>query len=488
MVQEAIKDYLVSLNLKVNNSQFSEFTGKLKELDNMTASITSKTAKGVASATVIVVGFLASVTGGVAAFLDGLAQSDIETEKFAKRMWMTEEAARELEIVLNAMGEDFSSLEDIAANEELRGYFFRLKNEAKELLPPKELQDKLRGIREIRFEFMRFRQLVSYAAQWVGYYLTEYLDKPLGKTKLTLRDLNNFLKDNNMHETAKKIAKGLALIVRVSANLIGIFVKLSYNIKDFWDNLSAGQKSGAKISGTIALFMILIKLIKLTTPIGKFVAVIGTLFFMISEYQRYLDGASTRFDTFFDAIHNVFGDKELGISFTEMLKSVFDLINSVTDAFDEFDKVVKELTGFTSLELALRSVKDLLITIIELITMLAKILDFIFGGLGKGIKNWKDFFKTGDPKHLFFDTDEKDESNRNKNLRDFLSNMPAYKPEKVARTSMSRSNISNYNTTDNKKVVNGGYNPIYNIYGNDATRTAREADKFNRMILNRAFS
>ena len=488
-MESFIKEYLVSLNLKVNNSQFNEFTGKLKQLDSMTENITFKTAKGVASATGIVVGFLASVTGGVAAFLDGLAQSDIETEKFATRMWMTKEAARQLEIVLNAMGEDLGSLEDIAANDELRNYFFRLKKESNELLPPAELQNKLRGIREIRFEFMRLRQIVSYTAQWVGYYLMQYLEKPLNNTKLTLSDINDFLKDN-MQEAAKKFAKVLAVIVEMAMSLVNIFVKLGYKSREFWDNLSNEQKAGAKISSFLVLGAALFKLVKLTSPIGKFVAVVGALFFLISEYQRYLGGASTKFDKFFDSIYNVFGDKELGIAFTEMLKEVFNLINESAEAWAEFDDTVQSLTGFTTLELVLRTIKDQLVIILDTITLLSKIFGWVNNAMTEGSKNWKDFWDTGDLRFLFSDMDHDTKESKDKKDKPgrFLSNMPVYDPARNARTSMSRKNELNQNVTDNKKIVNGGFNPVYNIYGSDAKKTSQEADKFNRMLMIKAFS
>lgn len=490
MIESFIKEYLVSLNLKVNNSQFTEFTGKLKQLDSMTEEITSKTAKGVAFATGIVVSFLASVTGGVAAFLDGLAQSDIETEKFAKRMWMTEEAARQLEIVLNAMGEDFASLEDIAVNDELRDYFFRLKKESSELMPPAELQGKLRGIREIRFEFMRFRQIVSYTAQWVGYYLTQYLEKPLGNMKMTLSDINDFLKDN-MQVAAKKFAKVLAIIVEMTVSLVNIFIRLGQKSREFWDNLSDGQKAGAKMSSLVALTVVMTKLIKLTSPIGKFVAIVSALFFLISEYQRYLGGANTKFDKLFDQIHNVFGDKELGIAFRETLKDILDLVNSFMEQWKEFDKIIQDLTGFTTLELVLRSIKDQLVMLLDLISAIAKIITWFNNLITEGFKNWKDFWDTGDLRFLFSDMDHETKQPREKKEKTggFLSNMPIYDPAKIAeRAARSKGNVSNQNLTDNRRVVNGGFNPVYNIYGSDANKTAREADRFNKMLMIRAFS
>jgi hypothetical protein len=462
-VTDVVKDYLVSLNLKVNKSQYSEFTGKIKELDKLTENITNKTAKNVASATVMVAGFLATVTGGIAGFLDGLADSDMETEKFAKRMWMTEDAARSLRTTLNAMGEDMGSITDIAMNSELRGYFTQLQTEASKIAAPAELQAKLQKIREIKFEFMRFRLIVSYGSQWVGYYLTKYLEEPMARIKATLKGTNDYL-ENNIAKVAQKVAKNMMKVLNVVLMLVDNFLTLKKGADDFWASLDSGQKKVAGVAGLAAILPIAIKLISILSPVKKIALVIYAVLALITDFMNYNKGGKSPLGPLYDEINKVFGDKELIASFKEALEEVSIIMGELYDSYKTIDAEFKDATGMSILEAGLRTVKNFLLTILDTITLIGKIIG-PWISLMNAVEKWKMDGKSGFLGAGGWGTDSK-------------TGYITYDPAKASAHST---------TTNNQKsnVVNGGINPTYTIYGSNATAIAKNVNDTNTILMNR---
>lgn len=468
MVGDVVKDYLVSLGYKVNKTEYAEFAGSIKKLDNLTTGLTSNLAKTVTSASVVVTGFLASVVGGVAGFLDGIAQADMDTEKFAKRMWMTEEAARSLEIVLNAMGEDLHSMEDVAMNEELRKYFFALRKEGERLLPPKELQEKLQGIREIRFEFMRFRQIVSYGAQWVSFYLTKYLDEPLGGIKSKLGEMNDFLV-KNLPEIANKVAKGLMVVLKLAESLVWAIGGIVRAIKDVWDSISPQNKETA---GKVGIIGALFTLLKLSNPLMIAITAITTGLFLLQDLFKAFRGEDSLLGEVWDPFIKVFGDKELIVAFEDALIAMLETIGSVFEIFKAIDDLVRDITGTGLLEGFLYLVKYLLVGILQLIEqihgwinailgpisgIIEKISGFKFpswGGNPEGFTPWGDF-------------------GAGPNFVGYLPGIDKTQAEERA-------------ITGQKQIEPSQLSPTYNIYGSDPKETAREANKYNESLLIRS--
>lgn len=459
-----VKDYLVSLGYKVNKTEYAEFAGSIKKLDSLTTGLTSNLAKSVTSAAVVVTGFMASVVGGVAGFLDGIAQADMDTEKFAKRMWMTEEAARSLEIVLNAMGEDLSSMEDVAMNQELRKYFFALRKEGEQLLPPKELQEKLEGIRAIKFEFMRFRQIISYGAQWVSYYLTKYLDGPLKSIKSRLSSMNDYLVEK-LPEIASKVAKALMVVLNLVEALVWAIGGIAKGVKELWESISPENK---KTAGQVGIIGSLVGILKMSNPIMLAIMAIVTALFLLQDLFKAFKGEESMFGKVWDPLIKVFGDKEMLVAFEDAFNGLLDVVSAVFDIFVALDGAFKDITGTGLLESFLLLVKDLLVTILQLITMISgwvtAILDPItklfdlFSGLK--LPSWgsnPEGFKAGGG------------LGRSRYV-DYLPGLDKTQTESRA-------------ITGQRQLASNTMSPTYNIYGSDPKETAREANKYNNALL-----
>lgn len=472
-VGNVVKEYLVSLGYKVNKSEYAEFAGSIKKLGGMTEDLTSNLAHSVASASVTVAGFLASVTGGVAAFLDGIAEADMDTEKFAKRMWMTEEAARSLEIVLNAMGEDLSSMEDIAMNSELRKHFFALKEEAKLILPPSELQEKLKGIREIKFEFMRFRMIVSYGSQWVAYYLTTYLEKPLERIKATLKAGNDWLRAN-LQSVAQKVAKALMVILDLVNAVVWAISSLVLSLKSIWDSLSGNQKETAKNAGAAggvigALYM----LIKLKNPFMLAVTAITTALFLIKDFYDYMQGKDSIFTGLWEPLNKVFGDKELLIAFEDALMAILDAMSALGREYQALDNAFKKATGMGIIEFFLNNVKDALMFILNTITAIMKVAASITDMVTKLIN-----FINGKG---FANNNTASEEGTKKTYGNVISAVGSSMP---MTSGLSGLNIAKEIAQWLANPSFGGQlNPTYNIYGSDPKQTANEANGYNMKLL-----
>ena len=122
-----LKEYLVGLGFSVDDKTYDQAMGKMKTFEKVAGKMAGNVGKSVAKGSAIAVAALATVTVGVTKYVSSVADADMATEKFARRMWMTETNARSLQNVLGAMGESMDSIYDVAANAELRSSFFQLR-------------------------------------------------------------------------------------------------------------------------------------------------------------------------------------------------------------------------------------------------------------------------------------------------------------------------------------------------------------------------
>lgn len=467
-----IKELFVGLGVKINSSQFNALTSKLKELDSTAEKITNKTARNVALASVTVASFLATVAGGVAAFLGGLAESDIEIERFAKRMWMTEENARSLKIALDAMGMSMSDLEDIAMNAELRSYLMALREESKQLSAPDELQDQLQNIREVRFEFMRLRQIVAYGSQWVGYYLMKYLEQPITRLKSSFKDLNEYLK-NNMQNIAERIAFVLSKIVGIAYGLADAVAKVVVGINNFWSSLTPGEKAASKFGASIAgIALVLVKLNKTMPWISKLPGIIGGLFMKLTPLGRVVSivlaliGAMSTVQGMAKGetpFSKVFGDKALAIAFGDAVKSVIGLFEQLYEIYLRVDNIFRKATGMGIFEAFLTGIKKVIIDTLNAITL---IVDGITWLLDK-FNAIQDFF-----------------FGNNTNAGN-IGSRGMFTP---GATSYNGLQPTAFGGSNNTRVITSNMSPTYNIYGSNATSVANEANRLNTTILRTAFA
>lgn len=169
----------------------------------------------------IVAGF-AVITHQLHKFMSGVAQADIDIQKFARRMLTTVENARSLKAVMDAMGiQNLDELNDVAFNPELRSQFLALRGVASGLALGEDAQEGLKNIRAFNFEFQKLSLIVNYFFQQLAGHLGKALGGPL-------RDLQSFIAgvSDFFAKSAPKIAENLGKFIGLIYKLLGVGVKL----------------------------------------------------------------------------------------------------------------------------------------------------------------------------------------------------------------------------------------------------------------------
>ena len=185
---DVIKEYLVSLGMSVDKKSFDEANKTVDALEKGVKISAGSIAKSFTIASATIVTAMVTATVGIATFMSSLATADLESEKFARRMWLSKETAAELNYTLKAMG---STIEDLYLSPELMRNFQQLRATIKDMRPPPEFQSQMKTIRSIQYEFQRLKLESTYALQWIGFYLFKYLEGPIRNIKSGLGGIND---------------------------------------------------------------------------------------------------------------------------------------------------------------------------------------------------------------------------------------------------------------------------------------------------------
>ena len=273
---DTIKSYLVSLGFAINDSEFNKATKALNDLDRSVTSVTSGMAKSFAVAGTEITGVITAVVGATGALIKETAELDMQYQKFALRMWMTKDSAKQLQVTLKAMGE---SVEDVAWIPELRQQYYQLLNQGNQMQTPGDAGEQLKYIRSILFEFTRLKLEVSYAAEWISYYLIKYLSGPLAKIKSGMQDLNNMIV-MKMPEWTNKVAKVLSMVVTLFIN-VGRFVYDAFNaVERFFMSFPKGMRIAIAAIAAITLAM----------RMNPLLLLLSTAILLIDDFYAYIDG------------------------------------------------------------------------------------------------------------------------------------------------------------------------------------------------------
>lgn len=271
---ETIKEYLVSLGFKVNNSSLNAAQKAMKSAEDSVDGFASSSVKNFAKAATAVVSFVATANIALGKYLVGLAQADLQTEMFARKMWMSKDAAKAYQSSIDALG---VSVDDLYLSPELMDKYLELNRQAREMgVPSDEYSKQMQGVRDITFEFQRLKLEGTYALQWIGYHLTKYLAGPLGDSRDWLRKINDEIQQK-MPEWTKKIAEVVSWAVRLG--------KAAWYIRD-----AIGAAAGVFTA---------FSLIKMASnPFGAFILGLTALLLLVDDYRAFKDDKSGKSSVF----------------------------------------------------------------------------------------------------------------------------------------------------------------------------------------------
>lgn len=282
---ETIKSYLVSLGINLDQKTFDKAENAMESLEEGAESFSKTVVKSFAAAGAAIIGTIASVNVAIAKFLGNLAQADLENEKFATQMWISKDAAAELNNTLKAMG---ATIEDLYLSPELLRNFQELRSTISEMRPPAEFGNQMKFIRSIKLEFQRLKLEATYALQWIGFYLFKYLEGPLRDIKTGFGNFNDAI-IKSMPDWTRRIAQVLSWFVRLGHTII----QLGRDIFQFLDRIGDMIPMKLKVIGGALLALGLI--IK-SGPLGIMIFLLTSALLLLEDFYTYLRGGKSAFE------------------------------------------------------------------------------------------------------------------------------------------------------------------------------------------------
>lgn len=222
-----IKQYLVSLGFTVDQPSLNKFQDALRTVSQQVERATMGTfgiASLFAKTGAAVTGALASIAAGTVGLMDHVAQSDLQFQLFARRMFISTDAARSLKIATDALG---YSLEEIVwGPREIQERFRTLTGDQAILQRGLggDFETQMRRIRDIRFELTRLEVASKYFLMNLVKSLSVMLGGDENSLLNKLREFNQWFQQN-IPAIANQVASYLAPVMR---DVAAIF-------RDLWD-------------------------------------------------------------------------------------------------------------------------------------------------------------------------------------------------------------------------------------------------------------
>lgn len=323
-----IKEYLVKLGFTVDQQQFGQFERTFNNATKINNLFATSTTAGMAAASVAVIAFVASANAAIGTYIDKLAKADMDTEIWARRMWISTDQAKAIMEAQKATGR---SLEEVWYSPELRSQFVELQKVAREMRPPEGFKEQMQFVRSIQLEWMKLRVMAAYAMQHIGYYLTKYLSGPLSRLKKMLKDAQVNLK-LNLPKIADSVAKFLANFVRVGEAIMWAIMSILNLINKIPGNVKSAV---AIVSAIMAVVM--------SGPVGWIIAGLSMILLLLEDFYTYSQGGKSAFPEMWKWVSDTFGEgSETAIEFSQSLEYLNTqlgyLRDYLTDIYEEFQK------------------------------------------------------------------------------------------------------------------------------------------------------
>lgn len=460
---ETLKDYLVSLGFSVDTSSLNAARSAMSAAENSVEQFSNSSVKSFALAGAGVIAFVAAANLSIAKFIGGLAQTSLENEIFARRMWMNTDAARAYTNSLDALG---VSLQDLYLSPELMNKYLELNKLAKGMAVP-DYNEQMRGVRDITFEFQKLKLEGTMALQWIGIYLTKYLARPMGGLKNGLSDINELIQ-KNLPKWADKVALVASWFVRMGLAAW----KIRYAL-------------GAIMAAFAAFKLVGI----LSNPFGMMIIGLTALLLLIDDFSTYKDGGDSAFPKLWEWVDDLSKSMEdSGLSFKDFKKDLSDIVDSVS----ELGKTVADLTKQLGIDGGLAgAIKYGILSVLQ-------ILNDVLKGVNVGLKEFNDLI-TG--KASIFDINELDKKYtgsedepmhpNDKAVFDFFRNIKDFFIKNSTGDSFSnaygKSKGYMYNQSSFSGVTKITMSPVYHINGaTNPQGVATQISRNNTALITRA--
>lgn len=302
-----LKKYLVKIETQVDQAsknkamaEIDSTKGKLSNLFKMVSSTSIKAGATILSSVVTVNKHLVNT-------VKEISDLDVTAERFARKLWTSEKNARALQSALDAVGSDFSDINNMT-NEEFQR-MNSLRKFGLGLEAPAEAQQTLKLFRDFVYLVNKFQVLIKYAGQWFVYYFGKYAGNDLTRLRDKLRNLLDLLAQK-MPYIMDKVAKFFYIFYRLASTL---FYVLEHVPAKAW-------AAGAALIAILKIISIGIG------PVQLFIIALTTLLLLLEDYMTWKQG----------------GKSLLG----NQWQSLTDSINDPNSVLGGLLETVKEISGY----------------------------------------------------------------------------------------------------------------------------------------------
>lgn len=332
---DSLGEYLVKIGWDVDVGSFRTTKGLFDlVLDGITKKLGPLGGAFANLASFAVTGLMA-VNKTMVNLLSTTARLDLATERYARRMWTTEQNARSFTTALSALGMSESDF-FYATDEEIQR-FRELRALGNAFQEPKELEDTLVLIRDIQFEFSKFKVLATYGSRMVAYYLKQYLGTTFEDVRNKLRQVTDWA-TKNLPKIAQFIARIFAIAYQLLYAAVYPFIEAIKFLINLWNSFNTSLKVGITGIGTA------IMLLK-SGPLGWLIAAIVGLLLLIDDYIVWSKGGKSLFDW-----------SKFQEGFDHLTESLKPLVENLNELSESISRLFEKL-----------GLKDLLINAFQLI-------------------------------------------------------------------------------------------------------------------------
>jgi hypothetical protein len=308
------------------NKSFNKFSGNVEKSDKTLQSSLKNTLSVLAKSSLKIAGIFSTAGIGLGKFMQRVAESDMDMQKFARRLYISTDQAKALNNTLEAMDLDMSDLQDVAFNPELYNRYKELLNLSKSFKAPEGMKQSFKEIRTIFAEFQKFNITFNYFRERVAHFIYSTVRTPAQKFREFLQNFNTKFA-SNINKWAEKLGRILGMFLRMGIRLGDIFRDVGSVIYRLWDRLSGFSK------GLIASFVVMNRLLKLS-PIWRLMALISGVTLLYDDYKTFSEGgvSSERLKPIWKFVNEQREDPNS--IFNKMVEGIYkliDLINNLTE-------------------------------------------------------------------------------------------------------------------------------------------------------------
>ncbi len=309
-----IREYLVALGFHVDVPSLNTAQHAMETVEKSVSNFSSSSVKNFAIAGAGVTTFLVAANAGLGKFVSEIGQADLQTQIFARRMWMSVDNARAYQSSMGALG---ANLQDLYLSPELMQRYLSLRSQALQMqMPDNQYETAMKSARDMTFQFQRLKLEGTYALQWIGFYLMKYVEPVLKASGIDLKSINDTIQ-KTMPQWTQKIAEVASWVVRLGAAM--------------WDARGA-------IAAIAATLMAPALLSIATNPIFLAIAAFTALLLLIDDYKTYESGGQSAFPKLWKSLDDNGVLKNLQKGFDDIKGSLGDVLISLGDLANAFAK------------------------------------------------------------------------------------------------------------------------------------------------------